>query len=118
MGEEGSEDGEKPGKRLRRLGISCDGVATDDWDSFLSAFAEDNHDTGKKHTVGYRGEQLPDEAPDKAGVSEDVLFFPEAAESLEGVCHGVFLHQLWLRLITPSYFVDHLLYFLQISYYL
>jgi hypothetical protein len=29
-----------------------------------------------------------------------VLFFPEAEKSLEGVCHGVFLHQLWLRLIT------------------
>jgi hypothetical protein len=43
---------------------------------------------------------LPDEAPDKAGVSEDVLFFQEAEKSLEGVCHGVFLYQLWLRLIT------------------
>jgi hypothetical protein len=35
-------------------------------------------------------EQLPDEAPDKAGVSEGALFFREAAESLEGVCHDVF----------------------------
>jgi hypothetical protein len=43
---------------------------------------------------------LPDEAPDKAGISEDVLFFPEAEKSLEGVCHGVFLHRLRLRLIT------------------
>jgi IS1 family transposase len=45
----------KLGKRLRRLGISCDRVATDDWDSFLSALAEDKHDTGKKHTVGIEG---------------------------------------------------------------
>jgi hypothetical protein len=47
-----------------------------------------------------RGEQLPDETPDKAGISEDLLFFQEAEKSLEGVCHGVFLYQLWLRLIT------------------
>jgi hypothetical protein len=39
---------------------------------------------------------LPDKAPDKAGA----LFFREAVESLEGVCHDVFLYQLWLRLIT------------------
>jgi hypothetical protein len=38
--------------------------------------------------------------PDEAGISEDVLFFPEAEKSPEGVCHGVFLYQLWLRLIT------------------
>jgi IS1 family transposase len=42
-------------KRMQRLGISCERIATDDWDSFLSAFAEDNHDTGKKHTVGIEG---------------------------------------------------------------
>jgi IS1 family transposase len=42
-------------KRLRRLGISYDRAATDDWDSFLSAFAEDKHDTGKNHTVGIEG---------------------------------------------------------------
>jgi hypothetical protein len=29
-----------------------------------------------------------------------VLFFQEAEKSLEGVCYGVFLYQLWLRLIT------------------
>jgi hypothetical protein len=37
-----------------------------------------------------RKEELPDEAPDKAGISEDVLFFQEAEKSLEGVCHDVF----------------------------
>jgi IS1 family transposase len=42
-------------KRIQRLGISCDRIATDDWDSFLSAFAEDRHDTGKKYTVGIEG---------------------------------------------------------------
>jgi IS1 family transposase len=55
VGEEGSKNGEKLRKRIHRLGISYDRVATDDWDSFLSAFAEDNHDTGKKHTVGIEG---------------------------------------------------------------
>jgi hypothetical protein len=43
---------------------------------------------------------LPDEAPDKTGISENVLFFPEAEKSQEGVCHGVFLYQLRLHLIT------------------
>jgi IS1 family transposase len=42
-------------KRIQGLGISYDKVATDDWDSFLSAFGEDNYDTGKKHTVGMKG---------------------------------------------------------------
>jgi IS1 family transposase len=42
-------------KRIQRLGISYDRIATDDWDSFLSALAEDRHDTGKKHTVGIEG---------------------------------------------------------------
>jgi IS1 family transposase len=42
-------------KRIRGLGISYDKVATDDWDSFLSAFGEDNRDTGKEHTVGIEG---------------------------------------------------------------
>jgi IS1 family transposase len=42
-------------KQVRRLGIRYDRIATDDWDSFVSAFAEDNHDTGNKHTVGIEG---------------------------------------------------------------
>jgi IS1 family transposase len=42
-------------KRIHRLGISYDRIATDDWNSFLSAFAEDKHDTGKKHTAGIEG---------------------------------------------------------------
>jgi IS1 family transposase len=44
--------GIKPDFRIKRLGISYDKIATDDWDSFLAAIAEDNHETGKKHTVG------------------------------------------------------------------
>jgi IS1 family transposase len=42
-------------KRLKRLGISYDRIATDDWDSFLSAFGEDSHEAGKEHTVGIEG---------------------------------------------------------------
>jgi IS1 family transposase len=42
-------------KRIHRLGISYDRIATDDWDSFVSAFAEDKHDTGKQHTIGIEG---------------------------------------------------------------
>jgi IS1 family transposase len=42
-------------KRLKRLGISYDQITTDDWNSFLSAFAEDRHLTGKEHTIGIEG---------------------------------------------------------------
>jgi IS1 family transposase len=33
-------------KRINRLGISYDRIATDNWNSFLAAFAEDCHDVG------------------------------------------------------------------------
>jgi IS1 family transposase len=42
-------------KRIKRLGINYERIAPDEWDSFLAAFTEDNHDTGKKHTVGIEG---------------------------------------------------------------
>jgi IS1 family transposase/transposase-like protein len=42
-------------KRIKGLGISYDLVATDDWDSFVSAFGEDNHEVGKEYTVGIEG---------------------------------------------------------------
>jgi IS1 family transposase len=42
-------------KRIQGLGISYDRIATDDGDSFLSAFGEDLHDAGKEHTLGIEG---------------------------------------------------------------
>jgi IS1 family transposase len=42
-------------KRIRGLGISNDKVATDDWDSFLSAFGEEKEVVGKEYTVGIEG---------------------------------------------------------------
>jgi IS1 family transposase len=42
-------------ERIQQLGISYGRIATDDWDRFLSAFAEDCHDLGKEHTVGIEG---------------------------------------------------------------
>jgi IS1 family transposase/transposase-like protein len=42
-------------KRLKRLGISYERIATDNWDSFLSVFREDKHEVGKEHTVGIEG---------------------------------------------------------------
>jgi IS1 family transposase len=41
--------------RIKRLGISCDRIATDDGDSFLSAFREDRHEVGKEYTAGIEG---------------------------------------------------------------
>ncbi|MDR3114698.1 MAG: IS1 family transposase, partial [Treponema sp.] len=46
---------EKLRRRIKRLGISYDWIATDNGDSFLSGFAEDKHEVGKKHTVGIEG---------------------------------------------------------------
>jgi IS1 family transposase len=42
-------------KQLKRLLITCDTIATDDWDSFLTAFSEDRRLTGKAYTVGIEG---------------------------------------------------------------
>jgi IS1 family transposase len=42
-------------KRIFDLGISFGSIATDNWDSFLTAFKEDNHIIGKKNTVGIEG---------------------------------------------------------------
>jgi IS1 family transposase len=53
MGEEGSEDGEKTEETAETAWDKYDRVATDD--CFVSAFAEDKHDTGKKHTTGIEG---------------------------------------------------------------
>jgi IS1 family transposase/transposase-like protein len=46
---------EKLRKRIKRMGISYDRLATDNWDSFLTAFSEDTHLIGKKYTVGIEG---------------------------------------------------------------
>jgi IS1 family transposase len=56
------------------MGISYEWIATDEWDSFVAAFAEDNHKTGKEHTVGIEGNNCRLKAQGKAGVSEDRLF--------------------------------------------
>ena len=41
--------------RLKRLKITYDCIGTDNWDSFLTAFEEDQQLTGKEHTVGIEG---------------------------------------------------------------
>ena len=42
-------------KRLRRLGITYERIAMDKWDSFRTAFKEDQEIVGKRHTVGIEG---------------------------------------------------------------
>ena len=41
--------------KLRDLNVSFDAVYTDDWDSFKTAFYNDNHIVGKENTVGIEG---------------------------------------------------------------
>jgi IS1 family transposase len=42
-------------QRIKELGISCERIAADDWESFVSAFAGYTHDAGKKYTVRIEG---------------------------------------------------------------
>jgi IS1 family transposase len=42
-------------KKLLAFGVSYDRICTDNWESFIIAFQEDNHIIGKKHTVGIEG---------------------------------------------------------------
>jgi IS1 family transposase len=42
-------------KKLADSGVSYGNIASDNWDSFITAFKGDNHITGKKHTVGIEG---------------------------------------------------------------
>jgi hypothetical protein len=46
---------EKLRRRIKRLGISYERIATDNRDSFLSMFVEDKHEEGKKHPVRIGG---------------------------------------------------------------
>jgi IS1 family transposase len=42
-------------KKLSDFGVSYGSIATDDWNSFASAFKGENHLIGKKYTVGIEG---------------------------------------------------------------
>jgi len=42
-------------ERLKRIGITYDEIACDDWDSFLTAFGTEVKLIGKEHTVGIEG---------------------------------------------------------------
>ncbi|KAA6328932.1 hypothetical protein EZS27_003449 [termite gut metagenome] len=42
-------------KKLIKLGVSFGCICTDDWQSFITAFKEDNHVIGKSPTVGIEG---------------------------------------------------------------
>ena len=42
-------------RKLTDLGVSYGSIASDNWDSFVSTFEDNNHLIGKKHTVGIEG---------------------------------------------------------------
>jgi hypothetical protein len=58
-------------------------MASDDWDSFVTAFQEDKRLFGKKYTVGYRREQLPVEVSAQKGFLEEHVVFQEAPQSVD-----------------------------------
>jgi hypothetical protein len=70
-------------KKLKRLGITYDRIATDDWQSFVSTFTKTEHDIGKKHTVGIEGRA--DAASESACFQEDMLFFKKTPHPSEGI---------------------------------
>jgi IS1 family transposase len=41
-------------KKLSYLGASYGSIASDDWDSFVTAFKDKNHLMGKKYIVGMK----------------------------------------------------------------
>jgi IS1 family transposase/transposase-like protein len=49
------ETAKKLRERLKALGITYDCVAIDHWESFMTAFSEDQKLVGKEHTVGIEG---------------------------------------------------------------
>jgi IS1 family transposase len=56
LGQAGLENSHKElEKTLSDLGVSYGSIATDDWDSFVSAFKDKNHLVGKKYTAGIEG---------------------------------------------------------------
>jgi IS1 family transposase len=42
-------------QKLSDLGVNYGSIATDEWDSFVTAFKGENHFIGKKYTVGIEG---------------------------------------------------------------
>ena len=42
-------------QRLKALGVTYDRIATDNWAAFLKAFQDDEHQVGKRYTVGIEG---------------------------------------------------------------
>jgi IS1 family transposase len=58
-GKQDIKTAQKLKSKMKRLGISYDRVATDNWESFLSVFGNENekekHEVGKEHTVGIEG---------------------------------------------------------------
>jgi IS1 family transposase len=69
---------EKPRKRLIRLGISWDTIAADDWDSFLTAFADNSRLTGTAHTAGIEGNNRRSGA-ESDGFSDEPAAFPRSS---------------------------------------
>jgi IS1 family transposase len=51
FGTNGNKNSQRLEEKLSDLGVSYGSIASDDWDSFVSAFKGENHRAGKKHTV-------------------------------------------------------------------
>jgi IS1 family transposase len=96
----------KTAKKLRkgvnRLGIRYDRVAADNWESFLSAFAENRQKDGKEHIVGTEGNNcLMRRAFRKTCCFSKKLFNHWKAFDI------AFFYITMASFEDPSYFVDH-----------
>jgi IS1 family transposase/transposase-like protein len=54
-GSRNKETAKKLRKKIRRMGVTYDKIATDDWDSFVAVFGQDQHLVGKQYTKGIEG---------------------------------------------------------------
>jgi outer membrane protein assembly factor BamB len=85
LGETGYQDGTKAEETDKTAGDKLWADSDGQLGQFSGGFWGRQAYGRKEVYGGDRGEQLPAEASAKAGISEDLLFFQESGESLEGI---------------------------------
>ena len=104
-GKRDTRTAEKLRRRLVRLGVRYGAIATDSQDSFGKVFGGERFLTGKQHTKGIEGEQLPPASQEQTLLQEDLLLLEEASLALEGIRRRSLLHKLWPLPCTSILFV-------------
>jgi IS1 family transposase len=103
-------------KRIQRLGITYDRLATDTRDSFPAAFAEDPHPAGKQYTAGIEGNNCR-YGIESGGRLEEPSVFPKSClttgrRSIWPFSTSIMAsfdihHTLWITTFIFKYFPFH-----------